>query len=101
MNDLIRPTLYDAWHDILPSWSRPPTGRAWSRTWSAQCARAATIWRSGATCRNPPGDLLAVMTAGAYGAVQANTYNTRPLVPEVLVRGADHAVVRPRPAMRS
>ena len=44
-----------------------------------------------------PGDLLAVMTAGAYGAVQAVTYNTRPLVPEVLVRGADAAVVRPRP----
>jgi diaminopimelate decarboxylase len=45
-----------------------------------------------------PGDLLAFMTAGAYGAVQANTYNTRRLVPEVLVRGGDHAVVRPRPS---
>jgi diaminopimelate decarboxylase len=43
------------------------------------------------------GDLIAIMTAGAYGAVQANTYNTRLLVPEVLVRGDDHAVVRPRP----
>ena len=43
-----------------------------------------------------PGDLLAVMSAGAYGAVQAGTYNTRPLVPEVLVKGADWAVVRPR-----
>ncbi len=42
------------------------------------------------------GDLLAVMTAGAYGAVQAGTYNTRPLVPEVLVNGAEWAVVRPR-----
>ena len=42
------------------------------------------------------GDLLAVMTAGAYGAVQAGTYNTRPLVPEVLVKDADWAVVRPR-----
>jgi len=39
-----------------------------------------------------------VMTVGAYGAVQANTYNTRPLVPEALVRGADYAVVRPRPS---
>jgi diaminopimelate decarboxylase len=45
------------------------------------------------------GDLLAVMTAGAYGAVQACTYNTRPLVPEVLVRGGDAAVVRPRPSI--
>ena len=43
------------------------------------------------------GDLIAIMTAGAYGAVQASTYNTRRLVPEVLVRGDDHAVVRPRP----
>jgi diaminopimelate decarboxylase len=42
------------------------------------------------------GDLLAVMTAGAYGATQSSTYNTRPLVPEVLVRGAEAAVVRPR-----
>jgi diaminopimelate decarboxylase len=42
------------------------------------------------------GDLVAVMTAGAYGAVQAGTYNSRRLVPEVLVRGAEHAVVRPR-----
>ena len=43
-----------------------------------------------------PGDLLAVMSAGAYGAVQAGTYNTRPLVPEVLVKGEEWAVVRPR-----
>ena len=42
------------------------------------------------------GDLLAVMTAGAYGAVQANTYNTRPLIPEVLVREGEWALVRPR-----
>jgi diaminopimelate decarboxylase len=43
-----------------------------------------------------PGDLLAVMTAGAYGAVQAGTYNTRPLIPEVLVRDNEWALVRPR-----
>jgi diaminopimelate decarboxylase len=43
-----------------------------------------------------PGDLVAVMTAGAYGAVMASTYNTRPLVPEVLVKGQDYCVVRPR-----
>jgi diaminopimelate decarboxylase len=43
-----------------------------------------------------PGDLIAIMTAGAYGAVQASTYNTRPLLPEILVNGANWAVVRPR-----
>jgi diaminopimelate decarboxylase len=42
------------------------------------------------------GDLLAIMTAGAYGAVQSSTYNTRPLVPEVLVKGDQYAIVRPR-----
>ncbi|MFL9828892.1 diaminopimelate decarboxylase, partial [Rhodoplanes sp. SY1] len=46
-----------------------------------------------------PGDLIAVMSAGAYGAVQAGTYNTRPLVPEVLVNGTEWAVVRPRPSI--
>ena len=45
------------------------------------------------------GDLIAVMTAGAYGAVMSSTYNTRPLVPEVLVNGDDYAVVRPRPSV--
>jgi diaminopimelate decarboxylase len=44
------------------------------------------------------GDLLAVMTAGAYGAVQAGTYNSRPLIPEVLVNGSEHAIVRARPS---
>ena len=56
------------------------------------------IYTDGACSGNPgPGGWGAVMTAGAYGAVQSGTYNTRPLVPEVLVRGADYAVVRPRP----
>ena len=45
-----------------------------------------------------PRDLLAIMTAGAYGAVQASTYNTRPLLPEILVNGGEYAVVRPRQA---
>ena len=96
MNDLIRPTLYDAHHDIRPVAKRP--------------GPAAVVDVVGPVCESgdylalarglPPfeaGDLLAVMTAGAYGAVQSSTYNTRPLVPEVLVRGADWAVVRPRP----
>jgi diaminopimelate decarboxylase len=97
MNDLIRPTLYDAHHEIWPV---------------AEAATAARRIRAdvvGPVCES--GDflaldrdlvepasaaLLAVMSAGAYGAVQAGTYNTRALVPEVLVKGADWAVVRPR-----
>ena len=97
MNDLIRPTLYEAHHDIRPVKEPPPAPRASSPTWSARSARPATISRSTATCRSPrPGDLLAIMTAGAYGAVQAGTYNTRALVPEVLVNGDEWALVRPR-----
>ena len=99
MNDLVRPTLYDAYHDILPV-NAPRAGRRASgreATSSARSARAAIIWRSTATCPNSrAGDLIAVMSAGAYGAVQAGTYNSRLLVPEVLVRGAEYAVVRPR-----
>lgn len=100
MNDLIRPTLYEAHHDILPVAEAAP---------GAATIRADVV---GPVCetgdylalgRDMPavkaGDLLAVMTAGAYGAVQAGTYNTRPLVPEVMVRGSAHAVVRPRPSL--
>ena len=79
MNDLIRPTLYEAHHDIRPV-RRAGAGRlaAWSPTWSGRSANRAISWRSTASCRSrKPGDLLAVMTAGAYGAVQAGTYNTR------------------------
>ena len=98
MNDLIRPTLYDAHHDIRPV--RPAAGRrrrASSPTSSAGSARPATISPSTATCRRcRAGDLVAVMTVGAYGAVQASTYNTRPLLPEILVKGDEWAVVRPR-----
>jgi diaminopimelate decarboxylase len=96
MNDLVRPTLYDAYHHIQPG--RQANGAA---TITADVV--GPICESGdylALNRMLPeceaGDLLAVMTAGAYSAVQASIYNTRPLVPEVLVRGKDFAVVRPR-----
>lgn len=97
MNELIRPTLYEAYHDIRPV--RLPAADA--REVVADVV--GPVCESGdflALGRNLPpakaGDLLAVMTAGAYGAVQSNTYNTRPLVPEVLVHGKEFAVVRER-----
>ena len=97
MNDLIRPTLYEAHHDILPV---REAARARARslpTWSGRSARPAIISRSIARMPEPKaGDLIAVMTAGAYGAVQSGTYNTRALVPEVLVKDDQYAVVRPR-----
>jgi len=97
MNDLIRPTLYDAHHEI---WAVKETAAA------AERVRADVV---GPVCESgdflaldrdmaalQPGALLAIMSAGAYGAVQAGTYNTRALVPEVLVKGPEWAVVRPR-----
>ena len=97
MNDLIRPTLYDAHHEILPV-AQPAS--------SARRIRADVV---GPVCESgdflavnrdmvepASGALLAVMSAGAYGAVQAGTYNTRALVPEVLVNGDRWALVRPR-----
>ena len=100
MNDLVRPTLYDAHHEIRPV-AEPALGRAAAarRRRRARCARAAIFSPSTASSPNPAaGDLLAVMSAGAYGAVQAGTYNSRLLVPEVLVKGDQYAVVRPRPS---
>jgi diaminopimelate decarboxylase len=97
MNDLIRPTLYEAWHDILPV-REPAANVPW-----AVADVVGPVCESGdylALDRRLPllqeGDLVAVMTAGAYGAVQASTYNTRALVPEVLVRESEYALVRPR-----
>ena len=98
MNDLVRPTLYDAHHDILPVKAPEPHAALLTRS-----DVVGPVCESGdylALDRHLPalaaGELVAVMSAGAYGAVQAGTYNTRLLVPEVLVNGAEYAIVRPR-----
>ncbi len=97
MNDLIRPTLYEAHHDILPV--RQPTAGAQHIVADVvgPVCETGDYLALGRTMPEPTsGDLLAIMTAGAYGAVQSGTYNTRPLVPEVLVKDDRYAVVRPR-----
>ena len=97
MNDLIRPTLYEAHHDILPvreAGAAAPKIRA--DVVGPVCETGDYLALDRAMPEPKPGDLLAVMTAGAYGAVQAGTYNTRPLVPEILVRGDTWSVVRAR-----
>jgi diaminopimelate decarboxylase len=98
MNDLVRPTLYEAHHDILPVNEPPPRAAYMTRS-----DVVGPVCESGdylALDRDLPkvtaGDLIAVMSAGAYGAVQAGTYNSRLLIPEVLVKGSQFAVVRPR-----
>ena len=100
MNDLIRPTLYEAWHDILPVKAARP-GVA-----TIRCDIVGPICESGdylALNRDLPplsaGDLVMIRSAGAYGAVMASSYNSRPLVPEVMVDGTRFAVTRPRPSI--
>ncbi|WP_448190581.1 diaminopimelate decarboxylase [Azospirillum sp. sgz301742] len=100
MNDLIRPSLYDAYHAIKPVMEPAPT------------VKPVTVDVVGPVCESgdtfalqrplPPlqaDDLVAFCSAGAYGAVMASTYNTRPLAPEVLVSGDSFAVIRPRPTI--
>jgi diaminopimelate decarboxylase len=97
MNDLIRPTLYDAHHDIRPVVDPGPGApRQVVDVVGPVCETGDYLALGRDLPRAAPGDLLAIMTAGAYGAVQACTYNTRLLVPEVLVAGAEAAVIRPR-----
>jgi diaminopimelate decarboxylase len=96
MNDLIRPTLYDAHHHISAVVRRPGAVPMTADVVGPVCESGDFLARDRTLEAPQPGDLLAVMSTGAYGAVQASTYNTRPLVPEVLVRGAQWAVVRPR-----
>ncbi|MGE0753459.1 MAG: diaminopimelate decarboxylase [Variibacter sp.] len=97
MNDLVRPTLYDAHHDVLPvKEPKANTPRLVADVVGPVCESGDFLALGRDMPAVQPGDLVAVMTAGAYGAVQAGTYNTRALVPEVLVREEEWAVVRPR-----
>jgi diaminopimelate decarboxylase len=98
MNDLIRPAMYEAFHDIRPV-REPPAGAA-LETYDVVgpvCETGDTFARARLLPALDSGDLIAFMSAGAYGAVMAGEYNSRLLVPEVLVNGDRFAVVRPRP----
>jgi diaminopimelate decarboxylase len=97
MNDLIRPTLYEAHHEIQPVTEPVPGApRTLADVVGPVCESGDFLALDRELVEPQPGDLLAIMTAGAYGAVQAGTYNTRPLIPEVLVRDGEWALVRPR-----
>lgn len=97
MNDLIRPTLYDAYHEIMPVVGMPVgADRNTVDIVGPVCETGDYFALDRLMPQVKPGDLLAIMTAGAYGAVQSCTYNTRRLIPEVLVNGERHAVIRPR-----
>jgi diaminopimelate decarboxylase len=98
MNDLIRPTLYDAYHEIWPvveaKRSEPRTP---ADVVGPVCESSDYFAKDRPLPSFAPGDLIAIMTAGAYGAVQSSNYNGRLLVPEILANGGDWAIVRTRP----
>ena len=97
MNDLIRPALYDAHHDILPVVApNPDTPVKRYDVVGPVCETADLFARDRDLPEAQGNDLMAIMTAGAYGAVMASAYNARPPAPEVLVNGREWCVVRPR-----
>lgn len=97
MNDLVRPAMYEAFHEIWPV--RQPAPNAATAAYDVVgpiCESGDTFTTQRVLPVMQPGDLLVFKTAGAYGATMSSTYNQRPLVPEVLVKGADYAITRPR-----
>tara|TARA_R110002124_G_scaffold48822_5_gene143789 strand:+ start:4954 stop:6240 length:1287 start_codon:yes stop_codon:yes gene_type:complete len=97
MNDLIRPTLYEAFHEIRTVAEPKDDTRITYDVVGPVCETGDYMAKGRDLPPVKAGDLVAIMSAGAYGAVQASTYNTRPLVPEILVHGDEFAVIRARP----
>jgi diaminopimelate decarboxylase len=98
MNDLVRPTLYGAHHEIIPV-TEPATNSEFSKVdvVGPVCETGDAFAKDRELPPLAPGDQVAILSAGAYGAVQSNTYNSRLLIPEVLVHGDKFSIVRPRP----
>jgi len=96
-NDLLRPGLYEAYHRIIPvkSDSGNPGRRRFDFV-GPVCESSDTFCLDEESTDLQSGDLVAILTTGAYGAVMASTYNTRPLVPEVFIRGNAFDVIRRR-----
>jgi diaminopimelate decarboxylase len=98
MNDLIRPTLYDAWHGVEPLVERTTGVQTWDLV-GPVCESGDWLARNRELALQA-GDQLAIMSAGAYGMAQASNYNTRTRGAEIMVDGADYYVVRDREAVR-
>ena len=98
MNDLIRPAMYEAWHDIVPVIEPAPGAEPATYDIVGPICESGDTFAKG---RDMPAvqadDLVAFRSAGAYGAVMSSEYNSRPMIPEVLVDGDQFAVIRPRP----
>jgi diaminopimelate decarboxylase len=100
MNDLIRPAMYGAHHDIVPV-VEPAAGAEYQKydVVGPVCESGDTFAKRRSLPNLQAGDLIAFRSAGAYGAVMASEYNSRPLIPEVLVHGDQFAVIRARPSL--
>lgn len=96
MNDLVRPSLYDAYHEIVAVKESDGPLSPYDVV-GPVCETGDTFARDRELPMMKTGDLVVIRSAGAYGAVMSSTYNTRLLIPEVLVKGADYAITRPRP----
>ncbi|MCF6303256.1 MAG: diaminopimelate decarboxylase, partial [Devosiaceae bacterium] len=97
MNDLFRPTLYDGHHEIVPVVQPAPnTATITADIVGPVCESGDYLAKSRQVPQMQQGDLMAVMSAGAYGAVMSSTYNSRPLIPEILVDGDNYHAIRPR-----
>ena len=98
MNDLIRPAMYEAWHDIVPvlePGAEDPVAPV--DIVGPVCESGDTFAKQRELAFVDEGELIAFRSAGAYGAVMSSEYNSRPMIPEVLVSGSRFDVVRPRP----
>ncbi|MCF8474669.1 MAG: diaminopimelate decarboxylase [Emcibacter sp.] len=97
MNDLVRPSMYDAYHEIVAVKENKVASSVYDVV-GPVCETGDTFARGRTLPELASGDLLAIRSAGAYGAVMSSTYNTRPLIPEILVKGDDYTIVRERPS---
>ena len=97
MNDLMRPALYDAVHDIMPIMQTTATPSTVAVV-GPVCESSDVFVKDASMPLPAEGDLIAFRTAGAYGASMSNSYNSRPIIPEVLVRGGEFAIIRKRPS---
>lgn len=100
MNDLTRPAMYDAYHEIVPVEEKGDTTEVVDFA-GPICESSDVFAKQRATTELKQGDLVAIKSAGAYGAVMSNSYNSRPLVPEVIVSGDQYAVVRERQSLEA
>jgi diaminopimelate decarboxylase len=96
MNDLVRPAMYEAHHEIWPVAQKPDAPIRAYDVVGPICESSDTFAVERALPELKPGDLIAIMTAGAYGSSMSSTYNQRLLVPEVLVKEGDFSITRPR-----